>query len=166
MKKSFLSLAILLFIVITVFSEGMIEKQGDVKFRDFSWGTSIEEFIKIEGQPDETISENGNRILTYQNIKIARYDAVMDVYFGSSGLEMGVYNILFDKKEKAAICYNDLEEKLSDTYGLTMFSEDDGVVWNFTTGLIVLIFDEKDNSVIVMYMSPLMKKEFFESAGF
>ena len=156
----------------SVFPEGMIEKQGEIKFRDFPWGTSIEEFVRKEGQPDE-IEEKEDKILTYQNIKVAGYDAMMTASFSANELAGGAYAIKCETKESFQECSKDIDEKLSIMYGMNPAREDHDILklslWRYTGGIITLMTinnpDDDIGAVTIMYFSPALAREVLGSSG-
>ena len=68
--------------------------ETNVSFRDFSWGTSMDDFIKKTGKPVSRETYNGLVSLAWENIDVNGYTTYMIAYFSKSGLQGGTYYFL------------------------------------------------------------------------
>ncbi|ULQ60152.1 hypothetical protein K7I13_02180 [Brucepastera parasyntrophica] len=159
MKKA--TVILLLLISAKVFSEGMIEKQGEVKFRNFHWGTSIKEFIAKEGRPDDRtmVDETTQmKMLTYEDAELSGYSAEMYVCFIPSGLCAGIYTIQCKDEVDLDSTFRDLSSKLTILYGITLidrdFIEEYMTAWLYTGGYIILLASDDEMTIALMYISP------------
>jgi hypothetical protein len=141
--KKIIVLAVFFLVAGAVFGQGQ-----EFTFRGLPWGSSVEDIIAKEGQPDS----NTHGQLIYRNINIVGYNALLFFYCSNTDyrLQMGRY-VLGVANENAQTVYNDLLGKLSALYG-TSTSErkpltDRYNFWLFSRTFISLtmIFDIRDN---------------------
>ncbi|MDR0877583.1 MAG: hypothetical protein LBN21_05985 [Treponema sp.] len=143
-----------------VYSEG-------IGFRDFPWGTSIEEFTASLGAPVSKESYDGLTSLAYENIEVSGYMTFMLVYFSKSGLEGGTYYFLTKDYTELMNCYRSIQLGLMDKYGITaLFDEILKEVrpyesaWNLADGYIHLKVNTRRNEPITLwYSSPSLTKK-------
>ena len=136
----------IVFITFFLLIAGVVFGQ-EFTFRGFPWGTTVDEIIAKEGQPDS----NTHGQLIYQNMNVAGYNVLLFFYCSNTDyrLQTGRY-VLGVSNENAQVVYNDLLGKLSALYG-TPTSETKPLVdrysfWLFSRTLISLtmIFDIRD----------------------
>jgi hypothetical protein len=106
--------------------EGTEVYETNVSFRDFSWGTSFEDFSKRMGNPVAQEENNGLRSLVYENIEVLGFPTYMVVYFSENGLEGGTYYFLTYNLDELMGCYNAVRQDLRSRYGPTYLF--DGII--------------------------------------
>ncbi|ULQ59913.1 hypothetical protein K7I13_00770 [Brucepastera parasyntrophica] len=149
-----------LFLLLSVkaFSEGMPEKQVEVKFRDFSWGTTMQDFIAKEGIPYKTENQDEFQSIKYEKIEVSGYETTMIAVFSLSRLVSGSYSIKCKNMRALNTIFDDLALKLSVVYGTPVSSGNTGktktVQWLYTDGYITLLANEREKKVVLLYMSP------------
>jgi hypothetical protein len=116
-KNSVVFSLVFLFLGTALFAEERMTKQENAGFRDFPWGTSLEEFIAREGLPAARESINGLVSLAYENKEMSGYMTYMLVYFSESGLEGGTYYFLTEDLDELMACYRELQRSLAARYG-------------------------------------------------
>ena len=114
MTKKIIILAVLLYIAGTVSGQ-------EFTFRGLPWGSTVEDIIAKEGQPDS----NTHGQLIYQNQNVAGYNAMLlfycspphsDIYSEKYELRIAQYTIGASNANSEYV-YNDLLDKLSALYG-------------------------------------------------
>jgi hypothetical protein len=93
--------------------------ETNITFRDFSWGTSQEEFIKKMGKPIHREQINGLESLMWENIEVNGYMTYMLAYFSKSGLQGGTYYFLTYSMDELMRCYTEIQRGLRDRFGPT-----------------------------------------------
>ena len=155
MKK--LPLIIITLLMITALSA---EGEVTVRFHNFPWGTSMEEFKVRMGNPAHTDTFNGLQSLIYENISMSGYRAFMVAYFSPSGLEGGTYYFDTSNLEELMNCYTDIQRDIVRQYGETMLYE---VLlrelrlyessWNLPTGYIYLKTNTRWHDPVTLWFS-------------
>jgi len=138
-----------------------------IAFRDFPWGTSMEEFTAKMGKPVHREEINDLSSLIYENIEISGYETYMLVYFSKNGLEGGTYYFLTYSNDELMQCYTDLQKELIEKYGPTFLC--DGIIkerrpyetsWQFDSGYIYLKVNTRlHEPVTLWYSSPALTKK-------
>jgi hypothetical protein len=95
------------------------EFETNVSFHNFSWGTSMDEFIRRTGNPSSREEINGLVCLSWGNIDVNGYPTCMVAYFSRSGLMGGTYYFLTRDMDELNRCYSELQQELWDRYGPT-----------------------------------------------
>ena len=150
-------------------SEEAVTYETDVTFRDFPWGTSMEEVIRKMGRPVSKEEINGLVSLVWGNIDVSGYTTYMLAYFSGSGLQAGAYYFENDDLDHLIRCYSDLRQELRDRYGPTHLF--DGSIremrpyecsWNLPGGYVYLKTNTRLNEpVSLWYSSPELTKKLF-----
>jgi hypothetical protein len=95
------------------------QEEVTIKFHNFLWGTSIEAFKAVMGNPVHVENKNGFQSFVYENISFAGYRAFMVVYFSQKGLEGGAYYFDTNNLEELMLCYTAVQNELIALYGAT-----------------------------------------------
>jgi hypothetical protein len=95
------------------------QEEVTVKFHNFAWGTSIEEFKAKMGNPVHVETMNGFQSLVYEKITVAEFPAYMVAYFSKKGLEGGAYYFDTNNLEELQKCYTAVQDDLANQYGTT-----------------------------------------------
>jgi hypothetical protein len=143
-----------------------------VGFRDFPWGTSMEEFTAEMGkQPISREEVDGLVSLAYENIEVSGFTTYMVVYFSKTGLEGGTYYFLTKDLDELMKCYLDIQKQLVNQYGPTVLM--DGIIremrpyetsWNLESGYIYLKVNTRRNEPVTLwYSSPALTKRLLGS---
>jgi hypothetical protein len=104
-------------LVISVISGAVFGQGQEFTFRGLPWGSSVEDIIAKEGEPDW--NRDGG-LLVYRNVEISGYKAKLTFYCWpqSIGFYRGTYDIfIFSSTDNVSDIYNDLLRKLSMVYG-------------------------------------------------
>jgi len=165
MTKKIAILAFLLYIAGTVSGQ-------EFTFRGLPWGSTVEDIIAKEGQPD-SISDSQ---LIYQNKNVAGYNAMLlfylppprsDPYSEKYSLQYAYYTIGVTNVN-SNIVYNDLLYKLAELYGTPtpgskpeLKSSDRYIYWivsrtkiSLTLLVDVKLQDVKGTIIFISYQSP------------
>ena len=94
--------------------------ETNVTFRDFPWGTSIDEVTKKMGKPISREDVNGLVSLIWENIDVNGYMTYMIAYFSRSGLQGGTYYFLTYDMDELMRCYSEIRLQLRDRFGPTV----------------------------------------------
>ncbi len=149
--KKILFLIIITLVIFPIFS-------GEILFRDFAFGSLMEDVIVKEGDPNNIWTKDegkslGNNVIRYNSKTVAGYSAQVEFEFdffsgdfNISGLVSGIYNFTFEQKVLAYTaydpteyvnCYIDLKNKLSVLYGEPTKTENELV--EIKTGISALM---------------------------
>lgn len=152
-------------------SEKPLVYETAVSFRNFAWGTSLEEFTKKMGKPMSREEIDGLVSLAYENIEVNGFTTYMLVYFSKAGLEAGTYYFLTNDWDELMRCYREIQQQLRDRYGPTILF--DGIIremrpyessWNLPGGYIHLKANTRRNDPVTLwYSSPALTKKMFGS---
>ena len=93
--------------------------ETNVTFRDFRWGTSMENVIRVMGNPVSREEVDGLVSLVWENVDVNRFTAYMIAYFSPSGLQGGSYFFLADSRDEIIRCYIEIRNDLRNRYGST-----------------------------------------------
>jgi hypothetical protein len=143
--------------------------ETDVTFRNFAWGTSMDDVIKRMGRPISRENFNGLVSLAWQNIDVNGYTTYMLAYFSNSGLQAGVYYFLTYNEDTLMRCYSETQQDLLNRYGPTLLFE--GIIrelrpyqssWNLPGGYVHLKVNARiGEPVTLWYSSPELTKQLF-----
>jgi hypothetical protein len=159
--KKFLILCLLSAFAAAAFSE------ENVEFRNFPWGTSMEEFTAVVGEPVYREDIDGLTSLVYENVEVSGFTTYMLAYFSQSGLEGGTYYFLTDNLDEIIDCYRLIQKELIEKYGTTILQ--DGIIremrpyetsWDLAGGYIYLKVNTRTNEPVTLwYSSPALTKK-------
>jgi hypothetical protein len=143
--------------------------ETDVTFRNFAWGTSIDDVIKRMGRPISRENFNGLTSLAWQNIDVNGYTTYMLAYFSNLGLQAGIYYFLTYNEDHLIRCYSEMQTELRNRYGPTLLFE--GIIrelrpyessWNLPGGFVHLKVNARiGEPVTLWYSSPELTKQLF-----
>ena len=150
-------------------AEESIHYETNVTFRDFPWGTSIDEVIRKMGKPISREEINGLASLAWENIDVNGYTTYMLAYFSRTGLQAGTYYFLTYDLDELMRCYLEVRNELRDQYGPTYLF--DGIIrelrpyessWNLPGGYVYLkVNTRQGDPVTLWYSSPELTKQLF-----
>jgi len=94
-------------------TDGKERTEGE--FRGHTWGTSMDEVIDEEGEPDDKNSDQ----IVYEDGQISGIDVAYIMWFGDDGLEQARYVVTETHRNSSKHIYNfrTLNEALVDKYG-------------------------------------------------
>jgi len=143
--------------------------ETNVVFRNFPWGTSVEEVTSKMGRPISREEINGLVSLAWENVVVNEYRTYMIAYFSKSGLQAGTYYFITDNLDHLGRCYSALRKELHDRYGPTQLFYP-GVIrelrlyecsWNLPGGYVYLKTNTRQGEpVSLWYSSPEFTKQF------
>jgi len=146
-----------------------VNYETDVTFRNFPWGTSMDEVIKKMGKPVSQEKVNGLDSLVWENVEVNGYITYMLCYFSKSGLQGGTYYFLTYTMDELMRCYSEVRQDLRDRFGPTYLF--DGIIrehrpfecsWNLPGGYVYLMVNTReDDPVTLWYSSPELTKKIF-----
>jgi hypothetical protein len=158
--KKFISLC-LFALAASVFSE------ENVEFRNFPWGTSLEEFTAVMGEPVYREEADGLASLVYENVEVSGFNTYMLAYFSESGLEGGTYYFLTENLDEIIDCYRQIQKELVEKYGPTVLQ--DGIIrerrpyetsWDLAGGYVYLKVNTRTNEPVTLwYSSPALTRK-------
>ena len=93
--------------------------ETNITFRDFAWGTSMDDVIRRMGRPVSREEINGLVSLVWENVEVNGYMTYTLAYFSSSGLQGGTYYFLTHDMDDLMQCYSELQNELLERYGPT-----------------------------------------------
>jgi hypothetical protein len=102
--------------------------ETDVTFRDFRWGTSMEDVIRRMGNPVSREEVDGLVSLVWENVRVNEYTAFMIAYFSPSGLQGGTYFFLTNSRDEIINCYRAMRDELRIRHGSTYLF--DSIIWD------------------------------------
>jgi hypothetical protein len=150
-----------------LFAEVENQTQDTFGFRGFPWGTSLEEFTGLEGEPISREAVDGLVSLAYENKEISGFMTYMLAYFSESGLEGGAYYFLTENLDEVMNCYRTLQQDLAARFGpgilmdeiiREMFPYESA--WNFEGSYIHLKANTRTNEPVTLwYSSPALTKK-------
>jgi hypothetical protein len=159
--KKLVSLCLLCALAAAAFAE------ENVEFRNFPWGTSLEEFILAAGEPVYREDIDGLVSLVYENVEVSGFNTYMLVYFSKSGLEGGTYYFLTNNLDEIIDCYRQIQGELIEKYGPTVLQ--DGIIremrpyetsWDLAGGYIYLKVNTRTNEPVTLwYSSPALTRK-------
>jgi hypothetical protein len=142
-----------------------------VEFRDFPWGTSMEDFTAKMGSPVAREEIDGLVSLVYENVEMSGYITYMLAYFSKSGLEGGTYYFVTNSLDELMSCYTNVQKNLLAEYGPTQLC--DGIIremrpyetsWNLEGGYVYLKVNTRRNEPVTLwYSSPALTKKMLGS---
>ncbi|MDR0494166.1 MAG: hypothetical protein LBG95_00865 [Treponema sp.] len=147
-----------------------ITYEADVSFRDFPWGTSMDEVIKKMGKPVSREETNGLASLVWQDVDVLGYTTFMLCYFSpKGGLEGGTYYFVTHDQDEFISCYSEIQMELRDRFGPTILF--DGIIrelrpyessWDLPGGYVYLRANARlGEPVTLWYSSPELTKKVF-----
>ena len=93
--------------------------ETNVTFRDFAWGTSMDDVIKKMGSPVSREEVDGLVSLIWENVEVNGYMTYMLAFFSRSGLQGGTYYFVTYDIDELMRCYSELQNELLERYGPT-----------------------------------------------
>ena len=135
--------------------------ETSVTFHGFSWGTSIEEFVRNAGNPVSQEEANGLVSLLWENIEVHGHITYMLALFSPAGLQGGTYFFIHDTLDELARSYETLRQELLDRFGPTGFFYD-GIIrelrpydclWNLTGGVVHLKVNTRSGDPMTLWFS-------------
>jgi len=143
--------------------------ETSVTFRNFPWGTSMDEVIKKMGKPVSREEINGLVSLVWENVEVNGYITYMLCYFSKSGLQGGTYYFLTYTMDELMRCYSQVRQELRDRFGPTHLF--DGIIkelrpyecsWNLPGGYVYLKVNTREGDPVTLwYSSPELTKQLF-----
>ena len=143
--------------------------ETNVTLRNFPWGTSQEEVIRIMGKPVSKEEINGLVSLVWENVEVNRYTTYMLAYFSKSGLQGGTYYFLTYDMDELMRCYSKLRQELRDRFGPTNLFN--GIIrelrpyecfWNLSGGSVHLKVNTRlGDPVTLWFSSPELSRQIF-----
>ena len=150
-------------------SEEAVVYQTDVTFRDFAWGTSMDDVIKKMGSPVSREEINGLVSLVWENIEVNGYMTYMLAYFSKSGLQGGTYYFLTRDMDDLMRCYSEIRQELRDRFGPTYLFN--GIIrelrpyecsWDLSGGYVYLkVNTRQGDPVTLWFSSPELTRQIF-----
>ena len=134
--------------------------ETNVTFRGFSWGTSMQEFIRVMGNPVSREEINGLVSLVWENVEYNGYMTYMLAFFSPSGLQGGTYYFLTRDLDELMRCYTELRQELRNRFGPTPLFN--GIIremrpyqclWNLSGGLIHLKVNTRQGDPVSLWFS-------------
>jgi len=136
--------------------------EENVSFHNFSWGTSLDDFIKKMGKPVSVENINGLTSCIWESVMIQGYETYMLAYFSKSGLQGGTYYFLTYDMDELIRCYSEVRQELRNKFGPTRLF--DGIIrelrpyecsWDLPGGYVYLkVNARRDEPVTLWYSSP------------
>jgi hypothetical protein len=149
--------------------EEPVNYETNVTFRNFPWGTSMDEVIKKMGKPVSREEINGLVSLVWENVEVNGYITYMLCYFSKSGLQGGTYYFLTYTMDELMRCYSEIRQELRDRFGPTYLF--DGIIkelrpyessWNLPGGYVYLKVNTREGDPVTLwYSSPELTKQVF-----
>ena len=149
--------------------EESVNYETKVSFRNFPWGTSMDEVIKKMGKPVSREEVNGLISLVWEDVEVNGYTTYMLCYFSKSGLQGGTYYFLTYTMDELMKCYSEVRQELRDRYGPTYLY--DGIIkelrpyessWNLPGGYVYLKVNTREGDPVTLwYSSPELTKQLF-----
>ena len=149
--------------------EEPVNYETSVTFRNFPWGTSMDEVIKKMGKPVSREKINGLDSLVWENIEVNGYTTYMLCYFSKAGLQGGTYYFLTYTMDELMQCYNEVRQELRNRFGPTVLF--DGIIrelrpyecsWNLPGGYVYLKVNTREGDPVTLwYSSPELTKQVF-----
>jgi hypothetical protein len=143
--------------------------ETDVSFRNFPWGTSMEEFIRQTGDPISREEINGLVSLAWANVDVKGYTTFMVAYFSRDGLQGGTYYFLTRDMDELTRCYGEMRQELRDRYGPTWLFN--GMIkelrpyecsWHLSGGYVYLKVNTRTGEPVTLwYSSPELSQQLF-----
>jgi hypothetical protein len=143
--------------------------ETDVSFRNFPWGTSMDEFIRRTGNPVSREEINGLVSLAWANINVNGYTTYMIAYFSRTGLQGGTYYYLTRDMDELMRCYSEIRQELRDRYGPTWLFN--GIIkelrpyecsWHLPGGYVYLKVNTRTGDPVTLwYSSPELSRQLF-----
>ena len=142
--------------------------ETEVRFHDFPWGTSLQEFKAKMGNPVFVEEVDGLQSLVYDKLIVSGYPVFMLVYFSKNGLEGGTYYFHTFSLEELMKCYKDLQKELLEKYGPTNLRDEIikemrpyETSWeNLKNGYIYLKVNTRQNEPVTLwYSSPALTEK-------
>ena len=140
-----------------------------VSFRNFPWGTSMDEVIKKMGKPVSREKINDLDSLVWENVEVNGYITYMLCYFSKAGLQGGTYYFLTYTMDELMQCYNEVRQELRNRFGPTVLF--DGIIrelrpyecsWNLPGGYVYLkVNTRQGDPVTLWYSSPELTRQVF-----
>jgi len=168
----------LLILLLPFASLGASDKSGreepevfetDVSFRNFTWGTSMDEVIRKTGKPVSREEFNGLVSLAWENIDVNGYATYMIAYFSNAGLQGGTYYFLTYDIDELMRCYNQIRQELRNRHGPTRLFN--GIIkemrvyecsWNLPGGYVYLKVNTRTGDPVTLwYSSPELSQKLF-----
>jgi hypothetical protein len=149
-----------------------VDFETNVSFRDFPWGTSMDEFIRRTGNPISREETNGLVSLAWENIDVNGYRTCMIAYFSGSGLQGGTYYFLTSNMDELKTCYSKMQQELGNRYGPTELPFDNILnirelrpyesAWLLPSGYVHLKVDtRKGEPLALWYFSRELSRQVF-----
>jgi len=144
------------------FSASLYAQEGavNVRFQNFPWGTSMQEFKARMGEPVHVENNNGLQSLIYDNVRVAGYPVYMLAYFSQNGLQGGTYYFNTSGIEAQRKCYTDVQKELVSIYGRTVLFDNMlremriyETSWNLPSGYIYLKVNTRWNEPVTLWFS-------------
>jgi hypothetical protein len=150
-------------------AEDSLIYETNVTFRDFPWGTSMDEVIKKMGKPLSQSEFNGLVSLAWEKINVGEYTTYMLAYFSKSGLQAGTYYFLTYDMDQLMRCYSEMRQELLNRYGPTHLYD---IIsrelrpyessWNLPSGYVYLnVNTRQGDPVTLWYSSPELTNQLF-----
>ena len=150
-------------------TEEPVTYETNVTFRDFPWGTSMEEVIKKMGKPVSREEVNGLVSLVWEGVIVNDYETYMLAYFSKAGLQGGTYYFLTYTMDELMECYSAVRQELRDRYGPTNLF--DGIIrelrpyessWDLPGGYVYLMVNARLGDPVTLWCSsPELTKKLF-----
>ena len=174
--KRYLFIIILPLVALSLYSadkdrkvETPVTYETDVSFRNFSWGTSMDDVIKKMGKPVSREEFNGLVSLVWKDIDVNGYTAFMLCYFSPKGLQGGTYYFVTHDQDELTRCYREIQQELRERFGPTYLF--DGIIrelrpyesaWDLPGGYVYLKVNARiGEPVTLWYSSPELTKKVF-----
>jgi hypothetical protein len=143
--------------------------ETNVDFRGFSWGTSMDEFIKKMGKPISREKVNGLDSLLWENVDVNGYFTYMIAYFSQSKLQGGTYYFVTNTVDDTIRCYSQLRQQLLSRYGPTRLYDimirelrPYECSWDLDEGYVYLMVNPRQGDPVTLwYSSPELSKKVF-----
>ena len=146
--------------------------ETNVIFREFPWGTSMDDVVKKMGKPVSSEKNNGLDSLVWENVDVNGFNAYMIAYFSPKGLQGGTYYFVTYTQDDLIKCYSGMQKDLRARYGPTVLYE--GIIrelrsyessWNLPGGYVYLMVNPRQGvPVTLWYSSPELTKKIFGSS--
>jgi hypothetical protein len=154
-------------------ADDSVAYETDVTFRNFPWGTSMEDVIRGMGRPVSQDEINGLSSLVWTGVGVGNYTTYMIAYFSKSGLQAGTYYFLTNDLNHLMRCYSEMRQELLTRFGPTVLYDE--IVreprpyqssWNLPGGYVYLNVNTRQGEPVTLwYSSPELTRQLFGDIG-